>query len=266
MFHISPALLPLFFSSSSDGAHIYDQGPTYYRTTFTLSAANGNTGRESTAAKLNAPAAYNTGNFVDYGSASTSFTDNNCTGDNNYSSITTHGTLRDNMLSPDGTINENGAIHIFTTCGDKTGNEPIASSELAGNYYNFYAATAGSAPSGGGVDAPDSLCPYGWQLPANADSGSFNQLVQLYLGRSGNTGSLTQADTALLISPLSFLRSGNYNYSNGARNVRGSNGFYWSRRSRSSTYAYNLGFDSTLVYPQDGYGRGRGFALRCLAR
>ena len=127
-------------------------------------------------------------------------------------------------------------------------------------------ATAGSAPSGGGVDAPDSLCPYGWQLPAYANSGSFYQLVELYLGRSGNTSGPENLDTTLLIPPLSFLRSGYYYSPSGDRGDRGFYGYYWSRRSYSSTSAYFLNFFSTYVNPQGGNFRGYGFALRCLAR
>ena len=129
------------------------------------------------------------------------------------------------------------------------------------------AATAGSAStSNSAVDAPDSLCPYGWQLPAYANSGSFYQLVQLYLGRSGNKDGLTQADTALLMSPLSFLRSGDYSIS-GPLNDRGSYGHYWSRRSSSTAgQAYYLGFASTYVRPQRSLTRGTGRSVRCLAR
>ena len=89
-----------------------------------------------------------------------------------------------------------------------------------------------------------------------------NLIATIYNSKTGS--SLTNADTGLLA--LSFLYSGVYGYDSGALNYRGTRGYYWSLRGDSDTYANYLNFYSTHVYPQDGYYRGRGIAVRCLAR
>ena len=106
----------------------------------------------------------------------------------------------------------------------------------------------------------------GWRLPSNSGSGSFYNLVLLYLGREGDTSGLEEADAALQFAPLEFTRTGYYLWSSAVLGSRGSGGYFWSSRSYSSTRSYNLLFYSTYVGPQAGDDRGRGFSLRCLAR
>ena len=103
-------------------------------------------------------------------------------------------------------------------------------------------------------------------LPAYSGEGSYINLLQPYSNRSGNKDSLTQGDTVLLLPPLSFLRSGHYNYDSGSLGSRGSYGRYWSGRFYSRVYSYGLDFNSTNLSPQNGYNRGSGFTVRCLAR
>lgn len=62
-------------------------------------------------------------------------------------------------------------------------------------------------------------------------------------------------------APLYFVRSGYYYYGGSMGNL-GSSGGYWSSTVSSTNFAYNLYFDSTLVYPQDLNNRGYGFSLR----
>ena len=43
----------------------------------------------------------------------------------------------------------------------------------------------------------------------------------------------------------------------------GSFGFYWSSTPSNANYAYNLGFDSSDIYPQNYIYRSYGFSVRC---
>jgi uncharacterized protein (TIGR02145 family) len=60
-------------------------------------------------------------------------------------------------------------------------------------------------------------------------------------------------------------RPGNYNWSNGALNNRGTNGNFWSSAAYSTTNAHNLNFNSTNFNPQNGNNKGNGFSVRCVA-
>ncbi|MDO5481104.1 MAG: hypothetical protein Q4F60_02035 [Candidatus Saccharibacteria bacterium] len=71
---------------------------------------------------------------------------------------------------------------------------------------------------------------------------------------------------ASILIPLVFVRSGNYNWTSGSLNNRGSNGNYWSRESNSPTNAYNLNFNSTNFNPQNTNNKINGFTVRCVAR
>ena len=115
--------------------------------------------------------------------------------------------------------------------------------------------------------ASDSICPKGWRLPGYDGSGSWYEMLKLYSSREdGDATSLEQGDTIALFSPLTFLRSGRYNYSSGSLDLRTSVGSYWSGHYYLITNSHYLLFSSTNLSPQDGYTRGYGYTLRCLAR
>ncbi len=63
-----------------------------------------------------------------------------------------------------------------------------------------------------------------------------------------------------------FLRTGNYNYSDGKVYNRTTNGNWWSATRSSATAANNLNTNTTNVNPQNSNNRGNGFAVRCVAR
>ena len=126
---------------------------------------------------------------------------------------------------------------------------------LIGNFYQWNAATAGT---GGTIDnyvnATDSICPKGWQLPTsnNSNSGSFGGLVG-----SLNSTTITQA-------PYYFNPSGHV-YSGSLRNA-GFEGDYWSSTVVSTTsVAYDLLFYSGGVDPSNFSLRYAGQSVRCLA-
>ena len=143
----------------------------------------------------------------------------------------------------------------------------------AGNWYNFPTATAGSdthlATSSNLINAPNSICPKGWQLPPNADTAtekkSYNNLTRnAYQIANGPSGSV---DTNLLAnSAMSFVRLGYYHYIYGSLDSRGDSGDYWSSTAYSATVSLYLYFHSGTLSPQSGYARAFGYSIRCVSR
>ena len=139
---------------------------------------------------------------------------------------------------------------------------------LAGNYYSWEAATAGTGHSytSAGAEAPDSICPAGWQLPLsrssnNAVSGSFYNFLNQY-GFTSSTGSGANSITR---APLFFVRSGYVNPYNHSLDYAGKDGYYWSSVATSSSLASSLNFRSSNVDPSNSSYRYPGLSVRCVA-
>ena len=148
-------------------------------------------------------------------------------------------------------------------------------------YYNWFAATAGKGTSStaANVDVDGSICPKGWKLPSNYTVNgtnpatgtawkdmSLNSITDTYgITTTGQAGvSTTTGYQTLEASPISLLRAGDY--SSGRFGHGGSGGYYWSSTASSTSNAYDLVFDSNIVYPQSSDSKARyGFSIRCLA-
>lgn len=137
---------------------------------------------------------------------------------------------------------------------------------LAGNYYSWQAATAGtgSGTTEDGDVATDSICPYGWQLPLSGKdndmvSGSFNNLLKQY--------ELLDSPTNHIEHPLYFVPSGLVlSDTRHHLNYAGRYGNYWSSVASSSTETYAIYFGSTGVYDtSDSDARYWGHPIRCFA-
>ena len=130
---------------------------------------------------------------------------------------------------------------------------------LAGNYYQWNAATAGTGGSlNSYTDATGSICPKGWTLPSIRSS-DYSHLTSAY-SISGNSAGAT----AITQAPLYFIPAGYIN--SGSLGLAGYYGYCWSSTAYSSSRAYNLGFYSGYVYPSEGSYRYYGQSVRCLAR
>ncbi|MBR2726159.1 hypothetical protein IKE87_02735, partial [Candidatus Saccharibacteria bacterium] len=107
----------------------------------------------------------------------------------------------------------------------------------------------------------------GWRLPAYSGDYSFSTLMGSYGLPTTNQGSLTSANnySGQLQNPLNFNRPGRYYWSNGALDLRGMNGHFWSSVGYSSTHAHSLDFRSSYFNPQNGGSKGYGFSVRCVA-
>jgi uncharacterized protein (TIGR02145 family) len=137
--------------------------------------------------------------------------------------------------------------------------------EKAGNYYNWYAATAGTGTSSMtdlDADATASICPKGWRLPPNLGTKSYYDLII-------TTYDLTSSSDytlAIRAAPFNFNLSGGYDYSLGAMNHQGSNGIYWSSTAYSpATLAHGLELTTLPIYPRGRGPKGVGFSVRCVA-
>ena len=137
---------------------------------------------------------------------------------------------------------------------------------LVGNYYSWPAATAGSGNDvSSSGDATDSICPANWRLPlsggSNTETGSFYNLLNQY----GLTSSPTSDNNNIATSPLYFVRSGYVDpYASLLFDADG-NGYQWSGRANSSSFAHNLLFSSSFVLPSIGNVRYYGQSVRCVA-
>ena len=136
--------------------------------------------------------------------------------------------------------------------------------EFIGNYYNWYAATAGTGTAAmvAPAVATDSICPKGWRLPSNSDNGSFQNLMSAY----GITDDATGA-VAVLAAPLNFVRSGNL--LDGQTYNKGVRGHWWSAAASptsTASNAYHFRTYSTQVITQIGIRKGQGISIRCVAR
>ena len=116
----------------------------------------------------------------------------------------------------------------------------ISSNTSYGGYYNYCAASAGTVCSSSSAqDATQDICPKGWRLPTHNE-------------QSGITS---------YTSAFSPVYSGRY-YTGSLGNT-GSSGFWWSATASSSTFQYNLGYNSGSL-DTNGSGKSFGFSVRCV--
>lgn len=152
----------------------------------------------------------------------------------------------------------------ITKSSTPTGSGDVYLWEKAGNYYNWYAATAGTGISTMmNSDATASICPKGWRLPPNSTtSKSYYYLIMTIYGfTSSADGSIS-----LRASPLNFNLSGAYRYNTGAMSDQSSSGFYWSSTAYSdAARAYALAFGTSNINPPANSIKGHGRSIRCVA-
>ena len=145
-----------------------------------------------------------------------------------------------------------------------------------GNYYNWSAAVASNDTNTTELktlfnNAPDSICPAGWRLPAGRDSANtaasreWNALLVaegIMTNPTGN-GYATNGFNNIRISPLWLARSGYVGY--GSLSSTGNYGYYWSSTVSDGSYAYRLISHSGSVVPANDNSRGFGCSIRCVA-
>ena len=148
--------------------------------------------------------------------------------------------------------------------------------ERAGNYYTWYAATAGSGRMEY-MNASDSICPKGWMLPLGWTSHpspdkSYADLfydAQVFVDQTASTPSNMRMHE-FYEDPMNFVASGLYYY--GDVNIR-ENGWHdiyltsWST-SNYRAYVFDLydGSSSPSAYTQNGRDKAGLSSVRCVAR
>ena len=155
--------------------------------------------------------------------------------------------------------------------------DDIPAEEL-GNLYNWYSATAGTGTySTGGTEegpfeATGSICPAGWRLPNNSNTGAatdYSILLARYGILESPTSSIYYSEDkeALYKAPFLLVPSGSYVSQLGGVGISGS---IWSSLARSNygTSYFSFATGGSISPWQTGVGSSKteGFATRCLAR
>lgn len=131
-----------------------------------------------------------------------------------------------------------------------TANDLISSDSSKGAYYSWYAATAGtgtrSTTSG---EAKNSICPYGWRLPTNAEFINIDDLYPTWQEISRLPANFQ----------LTGYRTGSSTYSDGA---------WWTKSAYSTAYAYGARRNGTYSPLIDNESRYKyyGQSVRCVAK
>ena len=138
--------------------------------------------------------------------------------------------------------------------------------EKAGNYYNWYTATAESGTSTlTSGEAGSSLCPKGWRLPSNSGTKSLANLITTTYGVGpGDDVSSVLAD------PLNFILSGRYNGAGSgqvdyAMYDQEVYGYYRTSTAYYSPNSYMLVFGAQSGVVPTPYIVGAGLSIRCVA-
>ncbi len=139
---------------------------------------------------------------------------------------------------------------------------------LAGNYYQWTAATAGTGKGISNANASGSICPKNWKLPSSGDDttkGTFGFMLSQYGLNSEIEGVNGNNAYNIARSPLFFVRGGKINpdASRGALQSVGQVGIYWSSQASSTDAARSLYIDNTTM-PSSNFSRSFGLSLRCL--
>ncbi len=201
----------------------------------------------------------------------------------NLSGGTTVEPTKSDMTSGSYTLSASSKSGFNNNSGNFVFNSGNKSNTCTGDgcysYYSWCAATAGTCTetTANGTNVSSSICPKGWKLPtattsnANAQSsnnwktGDFYALATAYganLASNYYESAGTFYNNAGPGTTPNFLLTGYY-YS-GSLNYGGSDGYYWSRTSISSTSAYYLYFYSGYVNSANYYYRQIGMAVRCV--
>ncbi len=139
-------------------------------------------------------------------------------------------------------------------------------------YYTWFAATAESETTNQTyVDAPASICPKGWRLPANwtiSTTRSYGTLTNAY-GFTTNGDNVSRNNvTALESFPFNFYRYGlNYSFDTGT------SGGYWSSTNamvylgvQDAYIFYYFGINGGITNPQHHGARAYSAPIRCIAQ
>ncbi len=142
-----------------------------------------------------------------------------------------------------------------------TSAEAMNAHYLVGNYYQWGAAVAGAGNNTSSGEAPSSICPKGWRLPAGGTS-----MTDSFAGlqAAGNLGADVNNWTS---APYYFVRGGIVFQSSDSLRHAGHSHYSWSSTAVSDTRAYDIVLYATNgTNVSEANNRMFGNSVRCLAR
>lgn len=146
---------------------------------------------------------------------------------------------------------------------------------LVGNYYNYWAASAGQTTALGD-NMPGSICPKNWQIPVGNTTGdtinvkgSWKYLLKQYdLLKSGDIGLIENADYNVVKDPLYLIRAGilgGNSYPDYIATPLTTSSYYTASTNLTSGYWSLLSLTATQnqfeVAQSDRY---KGYSIRCM--
>ena len=135
-----------------------------------------------------------------------------------------------------------------------------------GTYYNRNGATAGSTlTTAGNTDAPDSFCPLGWQMPYGGTGGDYYDKSKSWtvLLNTYNYVSGQQSAREIGKYPLSYVRSGDYDWNVGRVYEMNRNHLSWSSTNKKSTDAYIFNYYGSGYNRTEATYKIAGRTVRC---
>ena len=174
--------------------------------------------------------------------------------------------------------NNDTRYNSLQDCKNASHTEDECKRYFAGNYYNWTAAIASNNStnigSTAGEIASNSICPKGWRLPNASQTDNVNnefgrmlyqaEITAKVSAGNNSVGYTTGGFNKLRSNPYYLVRSG---YIVGSTlTYPGVGGGYWSSMVSSSTHAYSLVFNGTVINPATNYSRYYGRSVRCVAR
>ena len=171
------------------------------------------------------------------------------------------------------TLDGSGGDHGTTNYEADEANYPFTTTDNPeynfGYYYTWFGATAGTGTTSmrtADENATDSICPANWRLPLGGDTydtdGSLKKLVNTY-GLARDAASSLQLTRA----PLTFPRSGYYDYVYGGTNGQArAGGWFSSTVIGSSNEVYYMGNPPHIMSWYSNGSKVHGFAIRCVAK
>lgn len=148
--------------------------------------------------------------------------------------------------------------------------------EGCGNFYDFYAATAGTGAPLTSGDAPSSICPANWKLPSGGINSDFADLNSALGGDDFDPDSIDPDDPDpippyLVEPPYSMARAGYYS---GSVSFQGIDSFYWTTLTDTLTFmgteyvvAYTMNVLGVMVFPGTrDVNKENGLSVRCILR
>ena len=160
------------------------------------------------------------------------------------------------------------ADESYFRSGTTMGSYPTVASERydwekTGNYYNWYAATAGTGLSSmTHTEVNLSICPKGWRLPNQPGTKSYQNLLVTVYGITNNATGARKLRTA----PHNYILAGWYNYYGGVMSSQGEQGDYRTAVTYSwDVTAYALQIGANSFGATNTPNKAHGFNVRCVA-